>query len=267
MEHINNQTFTIKERLKLFISFLGISTRKFEIDCGLPNAYVNNIRNSVTEDKLQNILERYPQLNKTWLVFGEGDMVLKKNSKTCESSEECTTEVISETPVIPENIIMKPDTDISEYVNKNSKEIEKLTLSHIFPPRDLFYRVISDGMRPQVEKGDILALKRIPNKTKIMDGECYLLNTVNHGFLLRRLHFKDGIFTCESNLQELGIMEISEEDVFNVYSIVGLLRLRVTPHAEEVMLRTANERKGKVIEEMLTQHTTMLDIISNMTKK
>ena len=261
-----NENQTVKDRLIIFIDYLGISVRKFEIECGLKNSYVNNIRKSITDDKLKLIADHYPNLNLSWLVLGHGEMILDENANiTCEEKMDNSQPI--ETPVIPDDIIMKQGIDVYEYMKANRNEVEKLRLSHIFPPFDMFYRVISDGMRPQVEKGDILALKILNNKTKVIDGECYLIDSANHGFIIRRLHYRDGVFVCESNLQELGTMEIAEEEVFNVFAIVGLLRLRVTPHAEEVRLLQSNERKGKVIEEMLSQHSTMLSIINEMNKK
>lgn len=267
MEQFNTQT--VKDRLKMFIDYLNISVRKFEKNCGLPNSYCANIRVSITDDKLAKILERYPQLNKSWLIMGEGEMIIRdgKNSEQAEIVDVQTFDSPSESPVIPDDIIMKQGVDIYEYMKTNRDDVEKLRLSHIFPPFDMFYRVISDGMRPQVEKGDILALKIIANKTKVVDGECYLIDTANHGFIIRRVHYSEGVFRCESNLQELGVMEIQEDEVFSVFSIVGLVRLRVTPHAEEVRLSHSNERKGRIIEEMVGQHGKMLDIIDTMTKK
>ena len=51
---------TIKERLILYIKFLGIGQGKFEAQCGLSNGYVNNIRKSITPEKLQMIARQNP---------------------------------------------------------------------------------------------------------------------------------------------------------------------------------------------------------------
>ena len=66
---------TVKERLIQFIGYLHIGQGKFEKNCGLPNAYVTNIRVSVTPKKLQQITDRYPELNADWLLTGEGEML------------------------------------------------------------------------------------------------------------------------------------------------------------------------------------------------
>lgn len=65
----------IKERLIAFIAYLGIGQGKFEKECGVSNGYVNNIRKSITPEKLQQIALRYPELNTGWLMTGEGEMI------------------------------------------------------------------------------------------------------------------------------------------------------------------------------------------------
>jgi transcriptional regulator with XRE-family HTH domain len=63
-----------KERLLQLIDALGISKSEFERNCGLSNGYLNSIRNGIGSKGLALILASYPQVNKTWLIFGEGEM-------------------------------------------------------------------------------------------------------------------------------------------------------------------------------------------------
>jgi hypothetical protein len=64
----------VKERLKEFIAYLGIGNREFEISIEVSNGYINSISKSIGGDKLEKISKKYPQLNREWLLFGEGDM-------------------------------------------------------------------------------------------------------------------------------------------------------------------------------------------------
>lgn len=66
---------TVKDRLIAYIKYLGIGQGKFEIQCGLSNGYVNNIRKSITPEKLSIIAEHFPELNTGWLMTGEGAML------------------------------------------------------------------------------------------------------------------------------------------------------------------------------------------------
>lgn len=77
---------TIKERLILFIKYLNIGQGKFESRCGLANGYVNNIRRSITPEKLQQIVRQYPELNSGWLMTGEGQMLKESTTNVGEIS-------------------------------------------------------------------------------------------------------------------------------------------------------------------------------------
>ena len=68
----------IKERLIEFIASQKMSINKFEKECGLSTGYIKNMRKSVSPDKLQSIVQKFPELNPGWLMAGEGNM-LKSN--------------------------------------------------------------------------------------------------------------------------------------------------------------------------------------------
>lgn len=68
----------IKERLIEFIASQKMSINKFEKECGLSTGYIKNMRKSVSPDKLQSIVQKFPELNPGWLMAGEGNML--KNS-------------------------------------------------------------------------------------------------------------------------------------------------------------------------------------------
>lgn len=70
-----NENQTIKGRLIAFISCLEIGQGRFEKECCVANGYVNNIRKSISPDKLQKIALRYSILDTGWLMIGEGDML------------------------------------------------------------------------------------------------------------------------------------------------------------------------------------------------
>ena len=65
----------IKERLLIFVKSLGVSRSEFERRSCLSNGYINNIREGMGADKVENVLRAYPQLNRNWLLTGEGEML------------------------------------------------------------------------------------------------------------------------------------------------------------------------------------------------
>lgn len=64
-----------RERVKAYIANEGISKSEFERNSGLSNGYINNVKGNPSETKLRGILSAYPNLNATWLLTGEGEML------------------------------------------------------------------------------------------------------------------------------------------------------------------------------------------------
>jgi transcriptional regulator with XRE-family HTH domain len=66
---------TVKERLKAYLAYKKIGQAKFAELAGLSKAYVSNIVNSIQPSTLDRIAERFPDLSKSWLLTGEGEML------------------------------------------------------------------------------------------------------------------------------------------------------------------------------------------------
>ena len=66
---------TVKDRIITYIKYTGISQKKFEETVGISNGYVNNVKASPSSTVLQKIFGAYPELNKDWLLTGEGPML------------------------------------------------------------------------------------------------------------------------------------------------------------------------------------------------
>ena len=64
-----------KERLKEYISYQGINVSSFEKMINTSNGYVNSISKGIGSDKLEIILENFPNLNIEWLLTGKGNML------------------------------------------------------------------------------------------------------------------------------------------------------------------------------------------------
>lgn len=73
---------SIKERIYTFIKYKDISVKKFEELCGLSNGYISSMRKGFGTDKLNNVLRLFPELNREWLIYGEGEMLNTSISQT-----------------------------------------------------------------------------------------------------------------------------------------------------------------------------------------
>ncbi len=71
---------TVKERLIRFIKAEGLSIRRFEMLTGLSNGFVKNMSKGLGADKMRSILQVFPQLNSTWLLTGNGEMLTSESN-------------------------------------------------------------------------------------------------------------------------------------------------------------------------------------------
>lgn len=66
---------SVKERTIKFIKHKGIKMKTFEERCGLSTGYVTSMRSGFGSEKLKNVLSAFPELNRDWLLYGEGEML------------------------------------------------------------------------------------------------------------------------------------------------------------------------------------------------
>ena len=66
---------SIKERLIKFLEIKKISKSEFGRRIGVSSAFITSMRKSMQPDKLQRIASEFPELNTSWLLTGEGEML------------------------------------------------------------------------------------------------------------------------------------------------------------------------------------------------
>jgi transcriptional regulator with XRE-family HTH domain len=71
----------MKKRLIEFLAYLGIGQTKFEEKVGISRGLINNIKGDISLGTVKKIISTYPELNKDWLLTGEGDMLIKPASQ------------------------------------------------------------------------------------------------------------------------------------------------------------------------------------------
>lgn len=76
---------SVKDRIKQFADYVGISYRDLSVQMGASAGYINSISRSIQPDKLSRLSAQYPQLNTNWLLTGNGEML---NTDTTEQLTE-----------------------------------------------------------------------------------------------------------------------------------------------------------------------------------
>lgn len=102
---------TVKERLRKYIKYKGISERSFCLKIGVSAAFVNSIVKSIQPDKIERITFHYPDLNTGWLLTGEGEMLKGSTPASVLQTKEETREPV---PAYVLDLLMEKDRMMHE---------------------------------------------------------------------------------------------------------------------------------------------------------
>lgn len=243
---------TVKQRLLDFIYYLRITQTEFCNRLGVSSAYVTSIRKSIAPEKLSAISAQYPELNIEWLLTGKGEMlnsgrtvsggvvvtnngqingnnnmnVTHTHSSSAEQSDEdVPMSEVEEIPVVPRKLYNETNVDVLEYVNEHNVNTSPSVLQ--FPSFDIWWYVYTDSMQCEYMPGDKLALRAYPKGfEKIRNGRDYVIQTNLNGMTLCRLTRCDGGYIASYENKKYSDDFIPEEDVVNIFKIMGLLRIK-----------------------------------------
>lgn len=242
---------TVKQRLVQFIKFMHLTQKAFEERCGMGNGYVNSIRRSIGPEKMQDIIRAFPELNREWLLYGEGEMlrpsaqvvqnnVLGNNNinsgvqgvcPECGRSDDIEIIESEEVrrPIIPTEWTYRTDIDIYEKVQRDKKDVSLSRFIALDVPIDMWHIVRDDSLLPDCKRGDLLALKAYPiGQENPIPGKIHAVDTKSNGMIVRILeHAKYGYRATAPNSVKYPEMRITKEDIIRVYRIVCLARIAI----------------------------------------
>gem|GEM_PF-595344 len=168
-----------KSRLLQFIQAKGLSVAEFERRAHLSNGYVKNFKASMRPAKLAMLFEAFPELNRVWLLTGEGNMF--------NSQPDTVEEVTSLTEIVGHN-----HTVISERHNEirstglpnvprngcfvplyNIDSVGGMDVSNLYTSSEEFIKGYVPF--PQGREGDIAIVESGDSMSPVLNPGCYLL--------------------------------------------------------------------------------------------
>lgn len=254
----------MQQRLMSFILFMGISKSRFEQQCGLSNGYINSIKKGIGTEKLQDILRAFPQLNREWLLYGEGEMLKPQQpsvqQNNCNGNNnyvvgsgncvQCSHPMVVditdycevECPkcgeqievsagavmrVVPTEITKLPDINIEYWRKKNEDDMPLVNFIRAWGPDTFAVKVDTRAMEPDYREGTYLVLRKLPDLSYARaDGSPYVVDTMRPHTLFRNLTDKyDGTYLLTANSDKRSSIRLKAQDITNVYDIVGSFRL------------------------------------------
>ncbi|MFC4633412.1 hypothetical protein ACFO3O_05815 [Dokdonia ponticola] len=117
---------SLNKRTKTFVKSQQITMKAFEESIHASNGYINNITRSISLEKIDLIVEKYPILNIEWLLTGKGDM-LKPLSALNEPELQYVKEDEKTRASITAKALVKIDASVTQLLQEVSEIKEQLT--------------------------------------------------------------------------------------------------------------------------------------------
>jgi transcriptional regulator with XRE-family HTH domain len=123
LKHIFNKEMkeesSIKQRTLEFIKYKGIKMKTFEEQCNLSSGYVTSMRKGFGSDKLNNVLSAFPELNRNWLLYGEGEMINNiEHINVLQRIKECINH-------LKDNGIIHTQQNIVDMMQRNKSSVSR----------------------------------------------------------------------------------------------------------------------------------------------
>jgi len=220
----------VNRRLKYLISeVFNITPHKFSMKYsdkgGVKTSQVIRERNGLSNKLLEEILEAYPEINKTWLLTGEGNPLKSGNNSA--------PNLVADNPQIKyfNGVPYYEDFDVTASVVTTFSDYKELPTFFInykhFNDCDAYVPVMGDSMEPKYCNGEIIAIRKINNIDALLPGEAYLVITSAEANSLRTVKcvFKSPddskIILRAINPNFAGDTVINKKDVLSIYFVKG----------------------------------------------
>ena len=211
---------SVQSRLIAFIDFLNLNKSNFEQSIGKSNGFVDKVSDKIRPSSIKAILEVYPELNRDWLLYGEGEML--KNDIIYNKVVE-TNELV---PLVPISAMA------GELTGFNLSGVTQADCEWITSPIrgvDFAVPVYGESMYPEYPNGSRVLVKKIDHNAFIEWGKVYVVDTAN-GIVLKQIRKSENPNTiaCYS-LNDNNIyapFDIAMKDVLAMYRVLMCLSMK-----------------------------------------
>lgn len=160
-------------------------------------------------------------------------------------------------PILSEDLSTATDIDIRSYIDENGDELERINPSQLLQQADLAERVMRTSMLPTFAPGDIIFIRFMKDKAKLIDGETYYFDLKSLPTMIRKVKIEGEKLRLIAQNPNFGDIVTDRHDIVSVAKIVGLLRMTFTDFYSDI--DEARKQKEAQISNMIESHTTQVD--------
>lgn len=223
--------------LDKILIYSGLNIRSLSIKLGFekPQALYDIHKGktkSISSQMVFKITSVFPEINKSWLLTGEGDMLNDSGSvsevitpynlgksKEIETQEE--SEIIYTTTLLPMKVMGGSLAMAAEYASSHDCEKIPSPIGKV----DFAITISGESMYPEYPNGSQVLLKKVNERAFIEWGSTYVLDTCN-GPIIKRLEPSDkgdDYVKCVSINPEYSPFDVGLEYVYGIYRVLMCL--------------------------------------------
>ena len=230
-------TSSVKERTLYFIKYKGLTMKEFESLADLSTGYVTSMRKSFGEQKLSNVLKAFPELNRDWLLYGEGEML--KPEKPQEEIKEVSFEDAHKyqkgdlIPYFAETFTRGGLTDRQAPMNIEEHETSYINAGSIFSRATSAIKHVGDSMI-EYPSGCILFCRQVENPSLLVNGSSYVIETTEYR-VTKKIHDKGNFIrafsTNEKKFPDGSLIyepfDIPKTEIIRMHQILGYAYIHI----------------------------------------
>lgn len=213
-----------KDRFNMILEHKKTNHNKLSKEMGVTASGLYDISNplkpnvGVSKKVLLKIKKVYPDISESWLMFGEGEMLIGENKIEKHISNNTGLGV----PYY--------DIDISASLTESFSDVKEAPEFYVdfrpFNDCTVYLPVFGDSMYPLISSGEIVALKKVDNPEYIQYGEPHLIITNSESNNMRTLkiirkHQNDEMIILKPVNPLFDEMTIPRKSILSLYIVKG----------------------------------------------
>lgn len=211
---------SLQNRLRAFVGTLGISVLEFERQCSIKAGTASRMTEKSYSTTFHKIQTAYPQLNMVWLKTGEGEMLN-------ESEEAALAAVpkVSYTDGVPYYDV-DFECGFDELINPGAPNPDYMIRMPGYEKATLWCNATGHSMAPEVNNGDIIALRRVEDTSFLPYGEIYAIVATNNLRTVKRLGRSDkpGHLRLIPTNKDYDEQDIPLSKILHIYRVMGAMK-------------------------------------------
>lgn len=214
------------DRFIEYMKIKGLNDNKVTQECGLSQGLLGQARSGKSDlgaKTIDKILNKYQDLNKTWLITGDGMMLKGEEDNNNNPIAKQTSNPNEGIPLIPVEAMagaLSCDTTVLEY------ECDRYVVP-MFKGADFLIPVKGSSMYPKYSSGDIVACQRVDMCNLFFQwNKVYVIDT-DQGALIKRIkpgHDENHALIVSDN-EKYDPFELPYSAIHAVALVIGVIRL------------------------------------------